>query len=152
MTLRTAVPALALLLCLPATAGASTIAGRVGGKVPKPGKGLAAVRAVGLETLVIEDVAPIRARPLSPHRPCRPLLALRGDHSVPRQGRRRSRRGDRHAGTQGQADDRAGVAAETEAHQASAASRLPKIPGLPTASAAFVPSKMPSVWVQHFSV
>ena len=50
MILRAAVPALALLLCLPATAGASTIAGKVGGgKVPKAGKGLATVRAVGRE-------------------------------------------------------------------------------------------------------
>ena len=151
MTLRTAVPALALLLCLPATAGASTIAGRVGGKVPKPGKGLAAVRAVGLETLVIEDVAPIRRGryrltvPAGRYWLFAATTPFRGKAGVDRAaGRTRARKGKR-------TTERVSLRKPKRTKRPRLPG-IPKIPGLPTASAAFVPSKVPSVWVQRFSV
>ena len=152
MTLRAAGPALVLVLCLPASAGASTIAGRVGGgKLPKAGKGFAAVRAVGLESLVVRDVAKVRRHryrltvPAGRYWLFTATTPFRGKAGVDRaNGRVAVRKGKR---------TRERVSLRKPKRPAlPKLPKLPDLPGLPAARAAFVSVKHPAVWIQRFSV
>ena len=155
MTLRAAVPALAILLCLPATAGASTIAGKVaGGKVPKAGKGFGTVRAVGVKDLAITDIAKVRSGryrltvPAGSYWLFAATTPFRGKAGVDRSaGIVKLRKGKRKT-------ERVSLRKSKRLKRPKLPKmpKLPKIPGLPTAGAAFVKVKEPAVWVQHFSV
>ena len=151
MNPRVLVPALALLLCWPATAGASTITGKVGGgKLPKAGKGIATVRAVGVKDLVIDDIAKVRKGryrltvPAGRYWLYAATTPFRGKAGVDRSaGIVKLRKGKR-------TTER--VSLRKPKRKGPKLPKLPKIPGLPTASAAFVKVKHPAVWVQHFTV
>ena len=155
MTLRAAVPALAILLCLPASAGASTIAGKVaGGKVPKAGKGFGTVRAVGVKDLAITDIAKVRSGryrltvPAGSYWLFAATTPFRGKAGVDRSaGIVKLRKGKRKT-------ERVSLrkSKRLKRPKLPKVPKLPKIPGLPTAGAAFVKVKEPAVWVQHFSV
>jgi hypothetical protein len=147
MTLRAAGTALALLLCLPTAAGASTVAGRVaGGKLPKPGNGFASVRAVNVKSLAITDVAKVRKHryrltvPAGRYWLFAATTPFSGKPGVDRGGDLvRLRKGKRKT--------------ERISLRKPKRSKLPKLPPIPpTASAAFVTVKHPAVWIQHFSV
>ena len=163
MTPRAAAPAFVLALVavagLAAPAGASTIAGKVaGGKIPKAGKGFAAVRAVGVGDLVISDIGKVRAGrykltvPAGRYWLYAATTPFRGKAGVDRgAGIVKLRKGKRKT-------------ERVSLRKPKKKAKRPKIPGLPvipklperppvpSASAAFVNVKHPAVWVQHFTV
>ena len=150
MTLRTAVPALALLLCLPATAGASTVAGRVpAGSCRSRATASPAVRAVGVEEPGDHGRRQGAQAPLPPDGAGRPLLALRRDDAVQRQARRRPRRRSRPA-AQGQAQDGADLAAQAQADEAPEGPEAAEDPA--HRERGVRDGQAPAVWIQHFSV
>ena len=129
----------------PGVASASTISGKVtGAKLPKGSKGFSSVRAVRAKDLVIVDVARVRSSRYKLKVPAGTYWLLGsttpfsgkagvdpgGAKVTVRKGRKKTVRVSLRKRRQG----------------------VPKLPRLPrVARAAFVNSKDPAVWVQHFS-
>ena len=141
--------ALVVLLGSAPVASAATISGRVSGaKLPKAGKGISTVRAVGAKDFVIADVAKVRSGryrldvPAGRYWMFGTTTHFRGKAGVDR--------------GVGKVAVRAGQRKSTRVSLKKRRRRAtPRIPALPTplsARASYVNVKYPAVWIQHFSV
>ena len=147
MAIRFTAVAVVLACLFAAPASASTISGRLAGKLPKAGKGFATVRAVDAKSLRIVGVDKVHSRryklkvPAGRYWMFAATTRLRGKPGVDRPGSKVAvRKGKRK------------VVALSLRKRKRRRPKLPPIPGLPSARAAFVTVKYPAVWVQHFAV
>jgi hypothetical protein len=137
--------ALVAVAAMPAVAGASTISGKVAGaKLPKGNKGFSSVRAVRAKDLVILDVAKVRSARYKLKVPAGTYWLL--GSTTPFRGKAGVDPGGAKVTVRKGKKKTVRVSLRKRTH------KVPRLPTLPSgAHAAFVTSKHPAVWVQHFS-